>query len=72
MMNIENKSIRLGDEYDDVLRAALPAIQEARGWQSFSTWGEAITGRINKQSGGFATNNPHGSDEPPRISGAPK
>jgi len=55
--------------YDDPLT---PAIQEARGWQSFSTWGEAITGRINKQSGGFATNNPHGSDEPPRISGAPK
>jgi len=31
------------------------------------TWGEKITGRINKQSGGFSTNNPYGSNEPPRI-----
>ena len=36
--------------YDDPLS---PAIQEARAWQSFNTWGEAITSRINKQSGGF-------------------
>lgn len=51
--------------FDDPLT---PAIQEASGWQSFNTWGEAITGRINKQSGGFSTSNPHGSTEPPRIS----
>ena len=36
------------------------------------TWGEAITGRINKQSGGFSTNNPYGSNEPPRITGRGK
>ncbi|WP_176700595.1 VENN motif pre-toxin domain-containing protein, partial [Gilliamella sp. App4-10] len=37
-----------------------------------TTWGEAITGRINKQSGGFSKNNPYGSSTPPRISGKPK
>jgi hypothetical protein len=37
-----------------------------------TTWGEAITGRINKQSGGFSKNNPYGSNTPPRISGKPK
>jgi uncharacterized protein YoxC len=36
------------------------------------TWGDAITGRINKQSGGFSKNNPYGSSTPPRISGKPK
>ncbi|WP_323744584.1 DUF637 domain-containing protein [Pseudomonas sp. UFMG81] len=55
--------------FDDPLT---PAIQEARGWQSFNTWGEAITGRINKQSGGFSTTSPHGSTESPRISGGGK
>ena len=55
--------------FDDPLT---PAIQEARGWQSFNTWGEAITGRINKQSGGFSTSNPHGSTESSRISGGGK
>ncbi|MDO7930378.1 DUF637 domain-containing protein [Pseudomonas sp. KFB-139] len=49
-----------------------PAIQEARGWQRFSTWGEAITGRISKQSGGFSNSNPYGSIEPPRILGSGK
>ena len=37
-----------------------------------TTWGEAITGRINKQSGGFSKNNPFGSNTPPRISGKTK
>jgi uncharacterized Zn-binding protein involved in type VI secretion len=46
--------------------------QEARGWQSHDTWGEALTGRINKQSGSFATDNPYGSPNPPRISGGGK
>ncbi len=36
------------------------------------TWGEAITGRINKQSGGFGTKNPYGSNKPPRITGKRK
>lgn len=36
------------------------------------TWGEAITGRINKQSGGFGTQNPYGSNESPRITGRGK
>ncbi|WP_275671814.1 DUF637 domain-containing protein, partial [Pseudomonas mandelii] len=61
-----NASVR---GFDDPLT---PAIQEARGWQSFDTWGEAITGRINKQSGGFSAANPYGSTEPPRISGGGK
>ncbi|GHC31957.1 hemagglutinin [Kushneria pakistanensis] len=49
-----------------------PAVQEARGWQQFDTWGEAITGRIGKQSGGFANNNPYGASEAPRITGSKK
>ncbi|WP_387691842.1 hypothetical protein [Photorhabdus sp. RM71S] len=36
------------------------------------TWGEAITGRINKQTGGFSKSNPDGSDELPRITGKSK
>lgn len=36
------------------------------------TWGEAITGRIVKQSGGFSKNNPNGSNEPSRLTGKPK
>ncbi|WP_232244523.1 hypothetical protein [Pseudomonas putida] len=61
-----NASVRGFDE------PLTPAVQEARGWQNFNTWGEAITGRINKQSGGFSTSNPYGSTEPPRISGGRK
>jgi len=53
--------------FDDPLT---PAVQEARGWQQYSTWGEAIMGRINKQSGGFAGGNPYGSSEAPRITGS--
>jgi len=37
-----------------------------------TTWGEAITGRINNQSGGFSKNNPYGSDNNPRITGQKK
>lgn len=37
-----------------------------------TTWGEAIQGRIDKQSGGFGKQNPNGSNEPPRITGKPK
>ena len=33
------------------------------------TWGEAITGRINKQTGGFSKDNPYGASQPPRITG---
>ena len=37
-----------------------------------STWGEAITLRINGQSGKFGVNNPNGLDSLPRITGQPK
>ncbi|MGM3389632.1 DUF637 domain-containing protein [Stutzerimonas stutzeri] len=33
------------------------------------TWGEAITGRINKQTGGFSKENTYGASQPPRITG---
>ncbi len=36
------------------------------------TWGEAITGRINKQSGGFGDKNPYGSYDVPRVTGKGK
>ncbi|PYC13434.1 hypothetical protein DMX02_27165 [Pseudomonas jessenii] len=40
MMNIENKSIRLGDEYDDFLRAALVAVLTSHGAIGVgSSWG---------------------------------
>jgi filamentous hemagglutinin len=39
---------------------------------SATTWGEAITGRINNQSGGFGKNNPYGSSDAPRITGKGK
>ncbi|MEW9302482.1 two-partner secretion domain-containing protein [Pectobacterium atrosepticum] len=39
---------------------------------SATTWGEAITGRINNQSGGFSKNNPYGSSDSPRITGKGK
>jgi hypothetical protein len=46
-----------------------PEIQKARGWERYNTWGEAIQGRINKQSGGFGKQNPNGSIESPKIKG---
>lgn len=55
--------------FDDPLT---PAIQEARGWQSFRTWGEAIVARINKQSGEFSTSTPYGSSDLPRVTGGDK
>jgi hypothetical protein len=46
-----------------------PEIQKSRGWERYNTWGEAIQGRINKQSGGFGKQNPNGSIESPKIKG---
>ena len=46
-----------------------PEIQKARGWEQYNTWGEAIQGRINKQSGGFGKRTPNGSIESPKIKG---
>ena len=49
-----------------------PEIKEARGWGKYNTWGEAITGRINKQSGGFSDKNPLGSSGDPKLTGNKK
>jgi YD repeat-containing protein len=46
-------------------------IQNARGWGSYNTWGEAITARINNQSKNFGTLNLYGSPQLPRIKGQP-
>lgn len=46
-----------------------PAIQEARGWQNYSTWGEAINARIQQQGSKFSTANPYGATQSPRITG---
>ncbi len=51
--------------------ALTPEIQNARGWGNYSTWGEAITARINNQSTNFSTANPYGSLQSPRIKGQP-
>jgi hypothetical protein len=42
-----------------------------RNGQAPSTWGEAITLRIDGQSGKFGVNNPYGSDSLPKITGKP-
>ncbi|SDY98829.1 hypothetical protein SAMN04515617_1446, partial [Collimonas sp. OK242] len=48
----------------------LPAdMVDQRRFGDAKTWGEALTGRINKQSGGFGTSNPNGSPTTPRITG---
>ncbi|WP_141243305.1 hypothetical protein [Bordetella genomosp. 1] len=44
-------------------------MQTERNWQQYDTWGEAISGRIGNQSGGFGKANPYGSYETPRITG---
>lgn len=49
-----------------------PEIKKARNWQDYDTWGEAITGRINRQSGGFANDNPLGSIGDPKLTGKKK
>lgn len=54
--------------FDEVLT---PEMQNARGWGNYSTWGEAITARINNQSKSFSTANPYGSVQSPRIKGKP-
>lgn len=59
--------------FDDKLSAAETArFSEPKKGFIPKTWGEAITGRIDKQSGGFSVNNPYGSNESPRITGKPK
>ncbi|WP_275415315.1 VENN motif pre-toxin domain-containing protein, partial [Snodgrassella gandavensis] len=57
---------------DKLLPAEVNRFSDPRKGFVPTTWGEAITGRINKQSGGFSKNNPYGSSTPPRISGKPK
>lgn len=49
------------------------AIQQARGWEKYTTWGEAITGRINAQRPkSFSSENPYGSPTSPKIIGRPE
>jgi len=43
-----------------------------RGWADNTTWGKALTSRIQNQSGGFGASNPYGSLDLPRITGKPK
>jgi len=54
--------------YDEPLT---PAVQEARGWQNYSTWGEVINARIKQQGSTFSADNPCGSYQLPRITGRP-
>lgn len=44
---------------------------DQRRFGNAQTWGEAITGRINKQTGGFGENNPNGSSALPRLTRKP-
>jgi filamentous hemagglutinin len=43
-----------------------------KGSQVPSSWGDAVTIRINSQSGGFGVKYPHGADPLPRVIGRPK
>ncbi|CDG82990.1 putative uncharacterized domain protein [Janthinobacterium agaricidamnosum NBRC 102515 = DSM 9628] len=43
-----------------------------KGNQVPSTWGDAITIRINSQSGAFSVKYPYGADPLPRVKGRPK
>lgn len=45
---------------------------ESGRFGSAKTWGDAILGRINNQSGGFGNKNPSGSSDSPRITGKDK
>ncbi|MFB4720786.1 hemagglutinin repeat-containing protein [Enterobacter chuandaensis] len=59
--------------YNDKLTAAeMLRFSDPKRGLSPTTWGEAITGRINKQSGSFSKDNPYGANESPRITGKPK
>ncbi|OHV54175.1 hypothetical protein [Photorhabdus khanii] len=46
-----------------------PEMQKARNWEQYQTWGEAIQGRINNQSGKFSELNPYGAEQSPKIRG---
>ncbi|MDY7574612.1 RHS repeat-associated core domain-containing protein [Actimicrobium sp. CCI2.3] len=48
-----------------------PEMQNARGWNKYSSWGEAIVARINSQSKNFGVINPYGSLQLPNIKGKP-
>lgn len=52
--------------YDEPLNSA---VQEARGWQAYNTWGEAISARIHNQGSMFSAMNPFGSIEPANVTG---
>ncbi len=43
-----------------------------KGSQIPSTWGDAVTIRINSQTGGFGVKYPYGADPLPRVTGRPK
>ncbi len=59
--------------YNDKLTAAeMLRFSDPKRGLAPTTWGEAITGRINKQSGNFSKDNPYGANESPRITGKPK
>lgn len=59
--------------YNDKLTAAeILRFSDPKRGLAPTTWGEAITGRINKQSGSFSKDNPYGANESPRITGKPK
>lgn len=54
--------------YNDRLN---PQMQEARGWERYDTWGEALNARIQAQGTKFSTANPYGATQSPRITGRP-
>ena len=79
LTSMDNTRITAAREAGIDVRATLQSFDEAltsetqnaRGWSNYSTWGEAITGRINNQSRNFGAANPYGASQPPRIKGKP-
>ena len=47
-------------------------MQIDRNWQSYDTWGEALTARIQAQGNKFSNANPYGATQSPRVTGKPK
>lgn len=82
MTSIDNTRIRAAREVGIDVQAnirdfdsSLTASEVGRftkGSQIPSTWGDAVTIRINSQTGSFVKNNPYGADVLPRVTGRPK
>jgi filamentous hemagglutinin len=60
-------------DYDTPLpKARAASLADPKKGYAPKTWGDAVSGRIQSQSGKFGVDNPHGSIMTPRVTGRPK